>query len=96
MAGSNVTVRCGAPGADVWASGAIINLFEIKRRADECEQMYKIFSGEAHLDCKEPELSVDLKMQNLGHISMEVSITPDCLTQKHSFRFEIDPSHLQG
>ena len=90
----NVTVHCGAQGADVWASGPIIHLPEIKRWADACEQMYKTLSGEAKLDCMEPELSVKMQMREQGHIEMEVSITPDHLTQKHTFQFELDQTYL--
>ena len=92
----NVTVHCGAKGADVWASGAILHLPEIKGWAAGCEQMYKTLTGEAKLDCMGPELSVGLKMEGQGHISMEVSITPDHLTQEHTFQFEIDQSYLTG
>lgn len=90
----NVTVHCGAKGADVWASGAFIHLAEIKAWAGSCEQMYKTLSGEANLNCMEPELSVKMRMHELGHISMEVSLTPDCLTQEHKFQFEVDQSYL--
>jgi hypothetical protein len=90
----NVTVHCGAKGADVWTSGAIIHLPEIKGWADACEQMYKTLSGEAKLDCMEPELSIEMKMREQGHIEMEVYITPDHLIQEHRFRFEIDQSYL--
>jgi hypothetical protein len=90
----SVTVHCGAKGADVWASGTFIFLTEIKDWADSCEQMYKTLSGEANLNCMEPELSVKMRMHELGHISIEVSLTPDCLTQEHKFKFEVDQSYL--
>ena len=90
------TVQCGAEGADVWIKGPIIHLPEIERWADEAEQLYKTLSGEANLDCMEPELSVELKAKELGHISMVVTITPNNVTQEHTFQFELDQSFLVG
>jgi hypothetical protein len=90
----NITAYCGAKGVDAWASGPIIHLPEIKRWADACEEMNETLSGEAILDCMEPELSVELRMKEAGHISMLVSITPDHLTQEHTFQFEIDQTYL--
>ena len=90
----NVTVHCSAKDADVWVSGPIIHLPEIEFWADACTMMYKRLSGEANLDCIEPELSVKLRAETLGLISMEVAITPDHLTQQHRFRFEVDQSYL--
>jgi hypothetical protein len=56
--------------------------------------MYERLSGEANLDCIEPELSVRLRAETPGHISMEVAITPDQLTQQHRLQFEVDQSYL--
>jgi hypothetical protein len=90
----NVTVHCGAKDADVWVSGPIIHLPEIGSWADACTKMYERLSGEANLDCIEPELSVRLRAETPGHISMEVAITPDQLTQQHRLQFEVDQSYL--
>ena len=90
----NVTAHCGAAGADVWVSGAIIHLPELERWAEACEQMYKTLAGEANLECIEPELSVEMKMGGHGQMAMVVSLTPDPLTQKHQFQFGIDQSYL--
>lgn len=46
------------------------------------------------LACMEPALSVTLKCGSLGHITMEVSITPDHRSQRHWFQFGIDQSYL--
>lgn len=71
-----------------------MHLSEIKRWADACERMYNTLSGETNLDCMEPGFSVQMRMEKLGHISLEVSITPDHLTQEHRFKFEVDQSYL--
>jgi hypothetical protein len=90
----NVTAHCEAYGASVWTSGAIINLPEIARWADACEAMYQTLSGEANLERVEPELYVELKAGSLGHISMKVEITPDNMTQEHTFLLGLDQSYL--
>jgi hypothetical protein len=91
----NVTAHCGAAGASVFASGAIIHLSEIERWKIETEALIRNLEGQAALKCMEPALSVLLSARSLGHISMEVSITNDHLAQKHAFLFEIDQSYLE-
>ena len=56
--------------------------------------MHQTLVGAAILDCMEPNLRVELKMQSLGQITMTVHITPEHITQQHSFEFEIDQSYL--
>jgi hypothetical protein len=90
----NVTAHCGAAGADVWMSGPRMHLSELLRWRDEGTEMYRTLSGKADLACIEPELHVELKMQSLGQIVMTVNITPELLTQKHSFEFDVDQSYL--
>ncbi len=92
----NVTAHCGAQGADVWTSGAILHVPDIARWLDSLEWMNKSLSGEADLVSLEPELVVELKMDSPGKISMRVEITPDNITQEHNFQFEIDQSYLVG
>lgn len=92
----NITAHCGTQGADVWVSGGILHVPEIARWHATLEEMNKSLSGEANLVGLEPELCVELKMKELGQISMRVEITPDHMTQEHSFQFEIDQSYLTG
>ena len=89
-----VTARCSAPGALVLASGPIVHLSEIDRWHTDLRQMKETLSGNAILACVEPNLSVALAASSLGRVKMEVKITPDHLTQQHSFTFEIDQSYL--
>ncbi len=42
----------------------------------------------------EPFVSVMFTAGLLGHIAIEVPVTPDHLNQRHWFRFEIDQSYL--
>jgi hypothetical protein len=90
-----VTAHCGGSGASVFTTGSIIHLPELDRWRSEAEDLSKNLGGEAKLACMEPFLSASLKSGSLGHITMEVSITPDHMTQRHWFRFEIDQSYLR-
>jgi len=92
----NVTAYCGAQGASVTVTGSIVHLSDIACLLKGAESMYAELKGQASLPCIEPELYVELKAKGHGHIDVEVSITPDNLTQSHHFRFEIDQSYLPG
>jgi len=61
----------------------------------ELEELNHSLTGSASLVPLEPELSVTLTADDLGHISMEVEITPDNVTQEHTFRSELDQSYLE-
>jgi len=78
----------------VFATGPIIHLSELDRWLVETEELLKNLHGGAKLACMEPALSVTLKSESLGHITMEVSITPDHMAQRHWFQFGIDQSYL--
>ena len=90
----NVTAHCSANGASVFATGMIIRLPELDRWRVETERLLKTLDGEANLVCTEPKLSVNLKSALGGHITMEVSITPDHMVQRHWFAFYIDQTYL--
>jgi hypothetical protein len=90
----NVTVHCGARSADVWVSGSIIHLSEIQSWHDQAVDLHKSLEGQADLSCMEPELDVSITAGNSGLMNMVVKITPDHLTQKHTFEFDIDQSYL--
>jgi len=89
-----VTAHCGGNGASVFTTGSIVHLPELDRWKSETEVLLKSLNGEAKLDCMEPALSAILKSGSLGHVTMEVSITPDHMTQRHWFQFSIDQSYL--
>ena len=92
----NVTAHCGTDQASVWTSGPILHVPDLVRWLTDLEVMNRTVSGAADLVSLEPELSVELKMNNLGHVRMRVEITPDNMTQEHSFEFEIDQSYLDA
>jgi hypothetical protein len=89
-----VTAHCEAAGASIWVSGPIFCAHDLARWLTSSEKMRDGLSGEANLVPLEPELAVEMRMESLGHIIMSVDITPDNLTQSHSFQFELDQSFL--
>jgi hypothetical protein len=91
----SVTVHCGAKSASVWAQGAILMVSDLRRWADECELLRETLSGTAALRPLEPGLSIVINSaDNIGHLNMQVLITPDHMTQRHSFDFDIDQTYL--
>ena len=90
-----ITAHCGTHGADVWTTGPILNLPAVVSWLAELEDLNHSLTGSASLVPLEVELSVTLTAGELGHISMEVEITPDNVTQEHTFRFELDQSYLE-
>ena len=91
----SVTAHCGANGASVWVSGAIVMVSDIAKWARQCEALYESGHGEAALQPCELNLLVTLRSSDqIGHILMRVEITPDHMTQAHRMDFEIDQSYL--
>ncbi len=90
----NITAHCQASGANVTAGGSILHLSELHGWLKSLEKMNATLQGSASLECMEPELGVAIKAGNLGHIEMEVNITPSHLEQQHRFIFEIDQTYL--
>jgi hypothetical protein len=88
------TAHCGVDGASVFSTGAILHLSELASWRNQLELLSRTLLGEAKLNCIEPYLGVILKADSLGHVLMEVSITPEHLTQRHWFQFEIDQTYL--
>jgi hypothetical protein len=90
-----VTVHYGAHGSSVSTGGAIIHLSEIERWYSGVKKILDTLQGEAGLYCMEPNLTVILKAKSLGHVGVELSITPDHMTQQHTYLFDLDQTYLQ-
>lgn len=90
----NVTAHCAGEAASVLTSGPILHLSEFQTWLTQCENLNSSLSGVAQLGGIEPELLVSLKSDVGGHISMEVTITPNNLKQRHWFQYDIDQSYL--
>ena len=78
----------------VKVEGPIIRTNEVAGFLKECESLYESLQGEASLDCMEPNLHVRLSARSLGHIDVDVQLTPDNVTEQHSLRVSIDQTHL--
>jgi hypothetical protein len=90
-----VTAHCGASAASVWAEGAILMVTDIACFGDNCAAMLSRAIQSAALAPFEPALKVSLEAVGLlGHIRVQVDITPDHLAQEHRFAFEVDQSCL--
>lgn len=83
-----------APSATVKCAGAILMTSDFMRFQDQLISVNTALVGEAELAGCEPNLKVTLKMQRLGHLEVEVEITPDNLNQFHRFSLDLDQSYL--
>jgi len=89
-----VTARCNYPGSSVRVHGAIIHLGELVGLLRGCERLYETLTGRAELACIEPNLRVTLNAETGGHIQVCISITPDHLSENHSFTDGFDQTFL--
>src|SRR5689334_5608299 len=91
----NVTAHCGAAGASVWVSGAILMTTDLARWAEGCQQVLGGLAQEATLSPCEPNLFVTIgTVDRHGHLTLRVEITPAPGEQEHRFDFGIDQTHL--
>ncbi len=91
----NVTAHCQAPGASVWAQGAIVMVTDILSFRDQCAAMRAGSSTSATMESHEPNLKVALQaMDSMGHIGVRVEISPEHDSQFHRIDFEYDQSYL--
>lgn len=80
--------------SSVVADGPILHLGELWVLYQGCLCMHTALKGQAALDCVEPNLSLKLTAGTTGRIQVETTITPDQLTENHSYIDEIDLSYL--
>ena len=90
----SMSARCRASGAEVLVSGLIVSIPAIERWRDQMMQIQQSFLGTTTFGDLEQHLLVELMALSLGHIWLKVGITPDHMTQQHSFQFEIDQTYL--
>jgi hypothetical protein len=89
------SAHCGASGASVWVSGSILSTHDIRKLASESEQLYQKQITKLEVEPMEPELRLAVTAtDSCGHLELKVEITPNHLSQEHSFLFEIDQSYL--
>lgn len=89
-----VTACCTYPESSVRVHGSIIHLGEVVGLQRGLERLYETLTGRAELVCIEPNLHVDLEAETGGHIRVVISITPDHLSEKHTFSDNFDQTFL--
>jgi hypothetical protein len=89
-----VTARCSYPQSSVCAHGSIVHLGEIYGLLHATEILYQTLRGQAELCCIEPNLAVELLAQTGGHIRVKISITPEHLSESHSYTDGFDQTYL--
>jgi hypothetical protein len=91
----NIRASVEAHGAFVEISGPWLRNDELAAFREQLAKLERDLTGEAELHCIEPALNVKVRCGSLGHVEVEVAITPDHLTQTHRFIFEADQSYLK-
>lgn len=90
-----VTAYCEDDGCAARAYGSFLCRSELAQFLAECETLQETLAGRAELRCMEEQLAVKLVVSDSrGGIEAEVYLSPDPLTQDHTFRFSIDQSYL--
>lgn len=89
-----ITAWYAAKGARILLSGGSLMTFDLDKWLEQLRSLEREHSGTALLAPIEPHLRVELTADSLGHLALEVEITPDPATQEHRFREELDPSIL--
>jgi hypothetical protein len=91
-----VTAYCLYPDSQVRTHGSILHLGELVGLLRDCESLYNSVKGTAALKCIEPNLRVTLEAEWNGAIKVHIEITPEQLTERHSFDDSIDQTYLPG
>lgn len=89
-----ITALVQADGARVEARGPLIRSDELRVFTNALRTLRADLRGKAELACLEPGLHVVMEGDGLGHIAVRIEITPDQMTQSHSFDFDSDQTFL--
>lgn len=92
----NVTATLSRGTTIIVAAGAIVHTSELQSFMDECKSMHNTISGSANLNCMEPNLKIEMKIDKLGGIDAVIEITPDHLKEEHRIYEVLDQSYLPG
>lgn len=89
------TAICEALTSMVKVTGPFLHLPEIEYLHDELDKLDEQQIDEMELECMDPNLSLSLAVSgSLGGLKLTVKLTPDHITQHHTFVFETDRSWL--
>jgi hypothetical protein len=94
----SATARCEGHGSRVEASGAFLHLGELKKWKEDLEAFQRTLTGKVELPTIEPTLTVKIEGQKskTGHLSCEVHLSGEHISERHRYSFEIDQSYLPG
>ena len=81
--------------SSVYDSGPYIHLPELIAFTDELLDIDKNLKGKAVLPAIEPVLYVSLEFESLGHINLNITISPEGSSSNHEYEVEIDQSFLK-
>jgi hypothetical protein len=90
----DISACCRATQSEVWATGSILHASELESWLIQLRKFSQTLKESAALKTMEPYISVKLTANQLGHVQVNVSITPDHLTQQHEYEFDIDQTYL--
>lgn len=90
----HVTAVCEAAGARIRVTGTFLHLSEFTQWWIDCTDLAHQHRRDAHLACFEPTLDVVLALDRSGDLTIDVSLTPDSLTQQHHMQFTRDQTDL--
>ena len=71
-----------------------LHLGELARWLESTEELYLTLKGRADLACIEPNLRVELVAQIGGHIDVHIRITPDHMSETHTYKNAVDQTFL--
>lgn len=80
--------------SSVTTEGAILMTADFERFRRELARMHDTLTGEASLSGAEPNLTLTLRADSLGHIGGEIEITPHYASEFHRFDVGLDQSYL--
>ena len=90
----NAIAEFTATGAIVKVEAPFIHLGDLSYWLETLTALQSSLKGEANYEPMEPELKIGMAADALGHIIVNLEITPDIISQKHWFEFDIDQSYL--
>jgi hypothetical protein len=91
----DATVECHAHGAVVTLRGALVRTGDLLVWARACEALRSGGAARAELAPLEPALRVVVEpLDSLGHLSLQVELSPDYPEQRHRFVFGISQDML--
>jgi hypothetical protein len=92
----NVSARYDSGKSCIDASGSFIHLSEIQLFFDDSEKALQGLVQTIELPTVEPILRLTMELDMLGHIKGTLNITPDSMSEEHTYTLDMDQSYLPG